>query len=213
MAHPRPGARPPWPAPDRCSSGKGSTGSGPDLRHGRTGRCRSWRRTRSRLEDAVEGPGAGHKVGARSPSGSERWRRDGSPSHLSRIVRSDGSGCLCAVAQATHVSSSPAFSSSRLRTRSRGVKNRSRTRPTWFSTWPCARPDAGCRAVPWAPWVQAQGTAVRPGSGCISARQAAVVRPLLPVKTASTAVFARRRTVHWGPCPPRCRGCRACRRP
>lgn len=34
------------------------------------------------------------------------------------------------------------FTSSVLK-RSRGVKNRSRTSPTWFSTWPFSQPDAG----------------------------------------------------------------------
>jgi hypothetical protein len=32
-------------------------------------------------------------------------------------------------------------------TRSRGVKKRSRTRPTWFSTWPFSQPDAGVQAT------------------------------------------------------------------
>jgi len=32
-------------------------------------------------------------------------------------------------------------------TRSRGVKKRSRTKPTWFSTWPFSQPDAGVQAV------------------------------------------------------------------
>ena len=31
--------------------------------------------------------------------------------------------------------------------RSRGVKNRSRTRPTWFSTWPFSQPEAGVQAT------------------------------------------------------------------
>src|SRR6478672_13489759 len=38
-----------------------------------------------------------------------------------------------------HRSSSQAFSSSKFLNRSRGVKNRSRTRPTWFSTCPFSR--------------------------------------------------------------------------
>src|SRR6478752_115513 len=44
-----------------------------------------------------------------------------------------------------HLSSSQAFSSSRFLNRSRGVKNRSRTRPTWFSTCPFSQWRAGNR--------------------------------------------------------------------
>jgi hypothetical protein len=42
---------------------------------------------------------------------------------------------------------SQAFSSSSVLKRSRGVKNRSRTSPTWFSTWPFSQPDAGVQAT------------------------------------------------------------------
>src|SRR6185437_14196852 len=31
--------------------------------------------------------------------------------------------------------------------RNRGVKKRSRTSPTWFSTWPFSQPDAGVQAT------------------------------------------------------------------
>ncbi len=31
--------------------------------------------------------------------------------------------------------------------RNRGVKKRSRTSPTWFSTWPFSHPDAGVQAT------------------------------------------------------------------
>jgi hypothetical protein len=41
-----------------------------------------------------------------------------------------------------HLSNSQAFNSSRVLNRSRGVKKRSRTSPTWFSTWPFSQPDA-----------------------------------------------------------------------
>jgi hypothetical protein len=41
----------------------------------------------------------------------------------------------------------PGFSSSRFLNRSRGVKNRSRTNPTWFSTCPFSQPDAGVQAT------------------------------------------------------------------
>ena len=56
-------------------------------------------------------------------------------------------------------SSSQAFSSSPgsalraargqapLAARSRGVKKRSRTNPTWFSTWPFSQPEAGVQAT------------------------------------------------------------------
>ncbi len=54
-----------------------------------------------------------------------------------------------ALAQATHLSSSQAFSSSYLLKRSHGVKKRSRTRPTWFSTCPFSQPDAGVQATGW----------------------------------------------------------------
>jgi hypothetical protein len=40
-----------------------------------------------------------------------------------------------------HLSSNQAFNSSRVLNRSRGVKKRSRTSPTWFSTWPFSQPD------------------------------------------------------------------------
>src|SRR5215207_3261875 len=46
-----------------------------------------------------------------------------------------------------HLSSSQAFSSSRFLNRSRGVKNRSRTSPTWFSTCPFSQPDAATQAL------------------------------------------------------------------
>src|SRR4029077_19781985 len=46
-----------------------------------------------------------------------------------------------------HLSSSQAFSSSSVLKRSRGVKNRSRTSPTWFSTCPFSQPDAGVQAT------------------------------------------------------------------
>src|SRR6202142_2638600 len=46
-----------------------------------------------------------------------------------------------------HLSSSHAFNSSRVLNRSRGVKKRSRTSPTWFSTWPFSQPDAGVQAT------------------------------------------------------------------
>jgi len=42
-----------------------------------------------------------------------------------------------------NLSSSQAFNSSRFLNRSRGVKKRSQTSPTWFSTCPFSQPDAG----------------------------------------------------------------------
>src|SRR3981081_2389560 len=46
-----------------------------------------------------------------------------------------------------HLSSSQAFSSSRVLNRSRGVKKRLPTSPTWFSTCPFSQPDAGVQAT------------------------------------------------------------------
>jgi hypothetical protein len=46
-----------------------------------------------------------------------------------------------------HLSSSQAFNSSRFLNRSRGVKKRSLTSPTWFSTCPFSQPDAGVQAT------------------------------------------------------------------
>src|ERR1700748_233377 len=43
--------------------------------------------------------------------------------------------------------SSHAFSSTGVLNRSRGVKKRSRTSPTWFSTWPFSQPEAGVQAT------------------------------------------------------------------
>src|SRR5437899_10316125 len=45
-----------------------------------------------------------------------------------------------------HLSNSHAFNSSMVLNRSRGVKKRSRTSPTWFSTWPFSQPEAGVLA-------------------------------------------------------------------
>jgi hypothetical protein len=57
------------------------------------------------------------------------------------------------------------------------VKNRSRTRPTWFSTWPFSQPEAG---------VQATGSTRKWLHIC---RKRRLYCRSLPVKTASTAVF------------------------
>src|SRR6266576_1890248 len=40
-----------------------------------------------------------------------------------------------------HLSSNQAFNSSRFLNRSRRVKTRSRSSPTWFSTWPLSQPE------------------------------------------------------------------------
>ena len=64
-----------------------------------------------------------------------------------QMVWSLNSGCLCALAYATQRSRSQSFSSSKLFTRTLGVKKRSRTRATWFSTCPFSQPEAGVQAV------------------------------------------------------------------
>jgi hypothetical protein len=57
-----------------------------------------------------------------------------SSSNASHTIRSGRSGWGFALAQAMHLSISQAFSLSWLFARSRGVKKRSRTGPTWFTT-------------------------------------------------------------------------------
>ena len=69
------------------------------------------------------------------PSNGHRWPISAgrsAASDTSQTVRSLSFGCAAHLACATQRSTSQAFSSSRSRNRSRGVKKRSRTSPTWF---------------------------------------------------------------------------------
>ena len=79
---------------------------------------------------------------------------DRSSSKTSQIVRSGRSGWPCALAQAKHLSSSQAFNSSKFLNRSLGVKKRSRTKPTWFSTCPFSQPEAGVQATGSTRWCE-----------------------------------------------------------
>jgi len=98
--------------------------------------------------ETVEGPAIGHQARPHSPSGSNRWRRDGSSSNTSQTVLPGISGWGWTLARATHWSSSQSLSSAMLFTRTRGTNSRSRVVPTWFSTWPFSQPAAGVQGRP-----------------------------------------------------------------
>jgi hypothetical protein len=74
-------------------------------------------------------------------------RLDRSASNTSQTVLSLISGWDWAFARATHWSTNQSLSSSRLFTRTRGENSRSRTVPTWFSTWPFSHAEAGVQAT------------------------------------------------------------------
>src|SRR3984885_8187763 len=76
-----------------------------------------------------------------------------------------------------HLSISQAFKSSYVLNRSLGVKKRSRTRPTWFSTWPFSQPTAGVQATGSTRWCEHIW------------RKRRLYWRSLPTKTVSTAVF------------------------
>jgi hypothetical protein len=83
---------------------------------------------------AVEPSGIGHQTG---PLGLEH-RPDCLVAQLGMAV---GAGIGDALVQ------QPRVQLVVLLTRKRGEKNRCRTSPTWFSTWPFSHPDAGVQAT------------------------------------------------------------------
>ena len=76
-----------------------------------------------------------------------RARKSGASARCSASNRPDPPSASCRFTP-------PSKTPSKLLTRKRGVKKRSRTRPTWFSTWPFSQLDAGVQATGSTRWCE-----------------------------------------------------------